>query len=168
MRILRPLAIALALCTLLTPPAFAQTATADEGVHSNTAFGVRAGYTGWDGVSQLHIGAHLKLGEIFPNVRFTPNVEAGFGSDVTIITINGDLAYNFTELVEHPWSLYGGGSLSFNYFKLDGFDSATDLGLSLLMGLEHTFANEHEGLVEVRIGVMDSPDFKLTFGYTLF
>ncbi len=48
---------------LLCPPAVAQTAT-DPGqeIHSNINFGVRAGYTDWRSVSQMHLGAHLKLG----------------------------------------------------------------------------------------------------------
>jgi len=172
MKILPLLTVAIALTAVLTAPAPAQTAAeatdTTDGVHSSIGFGVRTGYTGWNGINQIHFGAHLKVGELFPNVQFTPNIEAGFGDGATIITLNGDLAYSFTEFVERPWHLYGGGSLSFNYVKPDDIDSETDLGFSVLIGLERTFANEHQGLIEIRIGVMDSPDFKLTFGYTLF
>ncbi len=78
------------------------------------------------------------------------------------------LVDTFTEFFEHPWNLYGGGALSFNYLNPDGFGSTTDLGLSAVVGIERTLANGHETLVEIRLGVMDSPDFKLTFGYTFF
>ena len=162
------LMMTLALTALPTGGAIAQTETSNEGVHSNVAFGVRAGYTSWDNISQIHLGAHLKLGEIFPNVRFTPNIEAGFGDDATVIILNGDLAYSFTEFVAQPWNLYGGGALSFNYLDIKNFDSQTDLGLSALLGLDYSLSNGHEGMVEIRVGVMDSPDFKLTFGYTFF
>ncbi len=178
MKNLRPLLAALTLTTLLCTPALGQTPETSEPalsppvqnqpVQSNATVGLRAGYTDWDGFSQIHLGAHLKMGEVFPNVQFTPNVEAGFGDDVTIITLNGDLAYNFTEFVAAPWNMYGGGALSFNYLNPQHGDSDTDLGLSALLGLEYTFANENAGMVEIRLGLMDSPDFKLTFGYTLF
>ncbi len=168
MRHLRPLAIALALTSLLAATTFAQTTSESQGIQSNIAFGARSGYTNWDGVDQIHFGAHLKLGEVFPNVHFTPNVEAGLGGGATIIAINGDLAYSFTEFVTHPWNVYGGGSFALNFINPDLGDSDTSIGLSALLGLERTFANEHQGMVEMRVGVMDGPDFKLTFGYTLF
>jgi hypothetical protein len=135
---------------------------------SNTPFGIRAGYTNWESISQFHAGAHVYLGELWPNVEFTPNVEFGFGDDVFIMTLNADIAYLFTEFVSFPWGLYGGGSLSFNLVNPEGGDSSTDLGLSGLVGTTYTFANDHKGMAEIRFGIMDSPGFKLTFGYTLF
>jgi len=135
---------------------------------SERALGFRTGYTSWHDVQQLHLGAHVKAGELFPNVQFTPNVEIGFGGHTTIITVNGDLAYSFTELVTQPWNIYGGGSLSFNTFNPRGSSVQVHLGLSLLGGLERTFDNGNQGLVEMRFGILDSPSFKLTFGYTLF
>lgn len=173
MRFLRPLAAAFALTALLATPLFAQTAnepaTDDSpGIQSNIAFGMRSGYTSWDGVDQVHFGAHLKLGEVLPNVRFTPSVEAGVGGGATIIAINGDLAYSFTEFVTHPWNVYGGGSFALNFIDPDVGESDTSISLNALLGLERIFANEHQGMVEVRVGILDGPDFKLTFGYTLF
>ncbi len=103
-----------------------------------------------------------------PNVHFTPNVEAGLGGKATVITINGDLAYSFTEFVVQPWNLYGGGSLSFNSFNPDGGSPDTDIGLSALLGLERTLANDDELMFEIRLGLLDSPDVKFTLGYTLF
>ena len=142
-----------------------QTKTSTPG---NSPFGVRAGYTSWKSVNQGHFGAHLYLGELWPNVEFTPNVEIGLGDDVFIMTFNGDITYLFTEFFSHPWGLYGGGSLSFNLVNPQLGDTETDLGLSGLVGTKYTFANDHVGMAEIRIGIMDSPHFKLTFGYTLF
>jgi hypothetical protein len=131
-------------------------------------FGIRAGYTSWESINQFHVGAHYYVGELWPNLEFTPNIEVGFGDSATIVTVNGDLAYNFTEFFSFPWSLYGGGSLSFNYVNPDGGDSNTDIGFSGLVGTTYTFANDHKGMAEIRFGIIDSPGFKLTFGYTLF
>ncbi len=168
MKILHPLTLALVVTVLFAVPAVAQTATETGTVNNNIAFGVRGGYTGWNSLSQIHLGGHLKLGELIPNVNFTPNIEAGFGDNATIITVNGDLAYNFTEFVSYPWNLYGGGALSFNYYDQDNIESKTDLGLNALLGMDYVLSSGNEVMVEIRVGVMDSPDFKLTFGYTFF
>ena len=140
----------------------------DSGSTNNTPFGVRAGYTSWEGTNQFHFGAHVYLGELWPNFEFTPGVEVGLGDGATVMTLNGDLTYLFTEFVSFPWGLYGGGSLSFNLVDAKVGGSETDLGLSGLVGTRYTFANDHKGMAEVRFGIMDSPSFKLTFGYTLF
>jgi hypothetical protein len=135
---------------------------------NHTPFGIRAGYTSWKSLDQIHVGGHFYLGEIFPNVEFTPGVEVGFGDSATVMALNGDVTYLFTEFVGYPWGLYGGGSLAFILVNPDFGDSDTDLGLSGLVGTTYTFANDHKGMAEVRFGIMDSPSFKLTLGYTLF
>lgn len=155
-----------------TDPARAQGA-ADQSADSpgrtrNTAFGLRAGYTSWDSFNQTHVGAHLKMGEVLPNVDFTPNVEVGFGDNLTLVAFNGDLAYNFTEFVGFPWNLSAGGSLGLFYLNPDLGETDTQLGLSAVIGLERTLANDHQVLFEVRVGLMDSPDLKISLGYTLF
>ena len=142
-----------------------QTKTSTPG---NSPFGIRAGYTNWKNWSQAHFGAHLYLGELWPNVELTPNVEIGLGDDVFIMTISGDVTYLVTEFFSHPWGLYGGGSLSFNLVNPQDSGTETDIGLSGLVGTKYTFANDHIGMAEIRFGIMDSPSIKLTFGYTLF
>jgi len=142
-----------------------QTKTSTPG---NSPFGIRAGYTNWKSWNQGHFGGHVYLGEPWPNVEFTPNVEIGLGDDVFIMTFNGDVTYLFTEFVSQPWGLYGGGSLSFNLVNPQIGDTETDIGLSGLAGVKYTFANDHIGMAELRFGIMDSPSIKLTFGYTLF
>ena len=134
---------------------------------AETPIGVRAGITDWGQINQLHAGLDFRLGEVLPNVEFTPNFEFGMGDDVTIISINGDLAYQFTELVTSPWGMYGGGALSLHYLDLTNHTD-TDIGLNGLFGVTKVFTNGHLGLAEIRLGLLDSPDFKLTFGYSLF
>ena len=151
---------------MLAAPTLAQ----DEGGTNPTLsrFGLRGGWTSWDGLSQMHLGAHYLAGELFPNVEFTPNIEVGFGDGATVWAFQGDLAYQFTELVEKPWGFYGGGCLAFNIVDVDGFDSQTDLGLSLIAGGKYNFSSGRQGMFEVRVGILDSPDLKLTLGTTLF
>jgi hypothetical protein len=159
--------LVVAVATIAALPVLAQE---DPGSSYSTMqkFGLRAGWTSWDSLNQFHFGAHYLAGELMPNVEFTPNLEIGVGDDVTLWAFQGDFAYQFTELVQKPWGLYGGASLAFNYLKPSGFDGDTDLGLSLLAGGKYHFASGRQGMLEIRVGVLDSPDFKLTVGTTLF
>lgn len=149
----------IALVLLLTVPAVAAA--------GRPPLGLRAGYTKWDDLNQIHVGGHAKLGDLFPNIAFTPSLEVGFGDGATVVTVNGDIYYRATELIAKPWGLYGGGSLSFNWVDVDA-GSNTDLGLSLLLGTTYELSNSNELMAELRFGILDSPDFKLTFGYTFF
>lgn len=169
MKIMRTILLTAALL-VLAAPALAQ----DEGGSNPTLsrFGLRGGWTNWGSdwgdINQFHLGAHYLAGELFPNVEFTPNLEVGFGDGATVWAFQGDLAYQFTELVQKPWGFYGGGSLAFNVVDIDGFGSETDLGLSLIAGGKYDFSSGRQGMLEIRIGLLDSPDFKLTVGTTLF
>jgi hypothetical protein len=131
-------------------------------------FGVRAGYTKWDSIDQGHFGVYLNVDEILPNVMFRPNFEVSLGDVANLFIFNADVAYSFTEFVSAPWNLYGGGAFSINWVKFNGIDTDSSVGLNAMLGLEYELNNGHEALVEMRFGLKDSPDFKLTFGYTLF
>jgi len=130
--------------------------------------GVRAGYTSWESVNQFHFGGHVKLGDLFPNVALTPNLELGFGDHATVVTVNGDLVYRFTELANAPWGPYAGGCLSFIYVDFSGVASDTNLGLSGVVGTTYALGSGNEVFAEIRLGIMDSPGFKFTVGYTFF
>jgi hypothetical protein len=131
----------------------------------NIPMGLRAGFT--SGPDQFHIGAHAFTGEIFSGVDLSPNIEIGFGSNSTIIALNGDFTYSFTELMTAPWGFYAGGELGLIYSDFT-VGSDTNLGLSGLCGLTKAFDNGHYGLAELKLGLLDSPDLKITIGYTFF
>ena len=131
----------------------------------NVPMGLRGGFT--SGPDQFHIGAHAYTGEIFTGVDLTPNLEIGFGSGFTTVALNADFTYSFTELMSPPWGFYAGAELSLLYMDHD-FGSATDLGLSALCGMTKILDNGHTGLAELKFGILDSPDLKITLGYTFF
>jgi hypothetical protein len=166
-RILPALSMLLLISGLVAGPAGAQSTDSGSRVLP-VPTGLRAGYTSWDEVSQMHFGAHAKLGDLFPNVQLVPSLEMGFGDGLTLVAVNGDLSYRFTELVSYPWELYGGGSLAFNYIKPRNVDSDFQLGLSGLVGLSKTLSGGNEIMFETRFGILDSPGFKATIGYTFF
>ena len=142
--------------------------TACAGEYARHPLMVRGGTTHWNHLDQIHLGVQTDLGELRPSIALLPSVELGFGDSMTLLTINGDLVYRFTEVTTPPWGLYGGGGLSFNFMDADHGGSDTDLGLSAVAGLTREFANGHLGSFELRFGLMDYPDLKITFGYSVF
>jgi hypothetical protein len=156
--------IAIAIATLLCAGA----AVAQGDYELQYPVGVRVGYTSWENIGQMHFGAHVQMGEVMENISFTPNLELGLGDNLTVAALNGDLTWSFSEMTTGSWDLYAGGSLGLIWVDPEAGDANTDLGLSALGGLTHHFANGHDGLVEVRAGLLDSPGLKITVGYNLF
>ncbi|RKZ15619.1 hypothetical protein DRQ50_07265 [bacterium] len=141
--------------------------TAATALAATPPLGARMGYTNWNSQDQIHVGGHVKLGDILPNVAFTPGLELGFGSGMKVLTLNGDLYYRATEFAQKHWQPYVGGSVSLNHANFD-HGSETDLGLSALIGTTRALNSGNELLVEIRLGLIDSPGLKLTAGITFF
>lgn len=148
--------------------------------------GNRSGYRGWGprfGLTmdpdQVHVGAHFDFGQFAANWRFQPNVEAGFGDNLTLIALNLEAAYRFSNTWE-SWSPYLGGGMGLNIFNLDDdnnnnhnddwnrdHDSDTDVGASVVAGLEKGGRNGDRFFFETKLGLLGgSPDLKLTLGWT--
>lgn len=138
------------------------------------------GFRGWGprvgltiNPDQVHFGAHLDFGNFARHVRFQPNVEIGFGDDVTLVTVNFEAAYRFRQSWD-VWSPYVGGGLGVNHASFDkggpgGDDSSTDLGVNALGGIERGLSNGHRFFVEAKLGLVDeSPDLKATVGWTFY
>lgn len=130
---------------------------------SGTAFAQHGGIRGGISVDpdQIYFGGHLETSPLIDRLYFRPNVEVGFGDNVTLIGANMEFVYKFTN--RRPWNLYAGGGPALNITMHDGEDgSNTDAGFNLLVGVEQT-----KGLFfEFKIGVVDSPDFKFGVGWT--
>lgn len=152
----------------------------------------KTGWRGWGprvGVTvdpdQIHFGAHLDFGNFAEHVRFQPNIEVGIGDDLTIIALNFEAAYRFQSRWD-VWTPYAGGGLGVNFITVDGHlhnteelaaaithgeagdDSSTDIGLNLLGGIEKGLKSGHRFFLEGKLGLADSPDFKVTAGWTFF
>jgi hypothetical protein len=139
---------------------------------SSSNIGLRAGLS--LSPDQVHVGAHMNMGQIVGPLRLVPNVEIGFGESITMICLNGDFVYDFPDT---PFSV--GGEIGLNYAKYDfgdyssipGLeidDSTTDLGLSILADYNLVLSNGKTLLLEAKLGLTDSADFKFTAGYNFF
>jgi hypothetical protein len=113
---------------------------------------------------QFYVGVHYETEALADRVHFRPNVEAGFGNDLTLVAGNFDFVYKFPR--RNGWSIYTGGGPAVNFYRFDRGNAddvtETEAGLNVLLGLEHS-----EGLFfEVKVGALDSPEIKFGIGWT--
>lgn len=138
---------------------------------ATTGWGLRGGIT-FD-PDQVHVGAHFDGGELFRNGVFVPNVEIGFGDNITLIALNPELVYQFDRRSRSGWGFYVGGGLGINFWSWDDDhighdDSDTDLGLNILGGINRRLRGGDTFFIELKLGLADSPDAKITAGLTFF
>ena len=132
---------------------------------SSPAFAQDGGIRGGISVDpdQFYFGGHLETSPLVDRLYFRPNVEVGFGDDLTLIGANMEFVYKFT--TRRAWNLYAGGGPALNIYMFDGDgdnDSETEAGVNILVGVEQA-----RGLFfEFKVGAIVSPDFKFGVGYT--
>jgi len=120
-------------------------------------FGLRTGVS--VDPDQFYVGAHVGVGPLVDRLWFRPNLEVGFGNDVTLLAINAELAYWFRS--QSAWRAYAGGGPALNVYDRDA-GSETEAGLNFMLGVAHRGGF----FVEAKVGVFDSPELKLGFGVT--
>ena len=114
---------------------------------------------------QVYFGAHYETGALLDRVHFKPNVEAGLGSDLTLVALNFEFIYKLPE--RNDWQLYAGAGPAVNFYSFDRGEDAdretnSEAGINFLIGVEHS-----QGLFfEFKIGVIDSPELKFGVGWT--
>jgi hypothetical protein len=121
--------------------------------------GVRAGIS--VDPDQFFLGGHYETGPLVDRLHFKPNLEVGFGDDITHVGVNFEFVYKI--LTRDEWTLYAGGGPAINYYSFDGRDDGeTEPGFNAIFGAETS-----RGLFfEVKLGAPDSPDLKFTVGWT--
>ncbi len=146
------------------------------GIGSAHAQEERTGFKGWGprvGVTldpdQIHIGAHADFGNFAQHLRLQPNFELGFGDDLTVGALNFEVNYRFREQWD-VWTPYAGGGLGLIFISYDtdglGDGSDTELGASVLGGIEKGLSGGNRFFLEAKLGLADAPDFKITAGWT--
>ena len=148
-RLVTGLSIFLAAVFLSSTPALAQDA------------GIRGGIS--LDPDQFYFGGHLETSPLVDRLYFRPNVELGFGDDLTLIAANMEFVYKFT--TRRAWNFYAGAGPALNVYMFDGNgdnDAETEAGFNVLLGAESS-----RGLFfEFKIGAIDSPELKFGVGYT--
>jgi hypothetical protein len=110
---------------------------------------------------QFYFGGHVETSPLVGELRFRPNVEVGLGEEATVVAINVEFAYFFPPS-DGGWSLFAGGGPALNVIDTKVTESSSEGGFNLLAGVSH-----EGGLFgEVKVGFLDSPNFKVGVGYT--
>ncbi len=117
---------------------------------------------------QVVLGGQMQIAEFAPNWSFDPNVELGFGDDVTTIQLNFDAYYHF-RIRGSEWRPYVGPGLGIAFYSWDappGFPdhSDTEVGLNVVGGFTFPAGSGKLWFTELRLGVGDLPDFKIVGG----
>ena len=129
--------------------------------------GFRVGYTS-DTFDQFHFGGHARLFELAPNFVIQPSLELGLGDNVTFWAGNVDIFYEFSELATPSWSFYAGGGVVLSHASFDGGGNKSNFGLDLAGGVTYALLPATKLFTEVRFGLEDAPDFKISVGLTFF
>ena len=135
-------------------------------IAGDLAVGPRLGYTHDTNLDQLHAGLHVMARNISPNLHLVPSFEVGWG-DGTLVALNGDLVWEFTEMASGGWSYYAGGGPVVTRYK-HGSDTSNDFALSVVVGVTRELRARSSFLTEVRLGLEDAPSLKVTAGVTFF
>jgi hypothetical protein len=131
---------------------------------AQVAPGLRAGLS--VDPDQIYFGGHLETEPIIERLVFRPNVEIGFGDDVTLVAVNFEFLWKFPRR-SAPWGFYAGGGPGINLYQVDGPDDDTEPGFSFVGGLEHSNGFFFEFKVGADKGSrFSSPDFKFGVGIT--
>ena len=130
-------------------------------------WGPRLGFS--SSPDQFVIGGQLDFREVTPGLAISPNVEFGFGDDMTWTAVNGDLKHHFM-VQGSTWRPYLGGGLSLNFWNYSGpgtlpDNSGSEFGANLIFGATVPTRAGSRFFTEARIGLGDIPDLKLMAGW---
>lgn len=115
---------------------------------------------------QFYFAGQYEIGPVTDKIWFRPNLDVGFGNGATLVGVNVELVYYFKTNQLKDWKIYTGGGPALNYYRISNYglglnNNGFEPGLNLLGGLAHK-----KGLfVELKVGVLDSPDVRFGFGY---
>jgi hypothetical protein len=132
-----------------------------------TTFGPRVGAS--IDPDQFVVGGQLSLQEFAPDWSFDPNLELGFGDEVTVFAFNLD-AYYHLRLSGSDWRPYVGGGLGVNVISWDAAfgvrdHSDTEVGVNLVGGFAVPVGSGNRWFTEMRFGVGDIPTMKIIGGF---
>jgi hypothetical protein len=111
---------------------------------------------------QFFVGGHYETTALVDRLHFRPNVELGFGDDLTLLGVNFEVIYKLP-LDTAPWTLYAGGGPALNVYWFEDIDSDNEAGFNGFFGAE----SERGLFFEVKVGAEGSPRLKFMVGWNL-
>jgi len=125
-----------------------------------SGIGPRVGLTG--DPDQVHFGLAIDAVRLAPGLGFVPSFDFGVGNDVVLISGNFDFKYVFA--IQSSWRPYLGGGPALHFVNVDNAGDDTEVGLGIVGGMQ-TATRSGAFFTELRLGMVDSPDFKFTVGW---
>jgi hypothetical protein len=110
---------------------------------------------------QFYVGGHIETAPLVERLVFRPNVEVGFGDDVTLAAFNFEFVWMFPRR-RSPWGIYAGGGPAINLYQFDGPGDETEGGFNFVVRLE----NRQGRFFEFKRAGAEGPDFKFGVGFT--
>ena len=119
-------------------------------------WGLRAGLT--TDPDQAVVGVQFDFGEFRPNLRFQPDVQAGFGDDVTTLYITAPVYYRFD--AQEKFTPYAGGGIALGLGEPSSLSGGPsfEIGARATGGLEWNLSGGGEFAVELSLGIGDIHD----------
>ncbi len=145
--------------------------TATAGVE---AFGVRGGLG--SSPDQIILGGHAQVYDLSPEAKIIPNIELGFGDDISIYSFDVAVHYSFLSSNMNGFTPYAGGELGFNKWSQDfeflGTTVSVDeskMVINGVAGIKKKLNDRQELSFELKLGLSDfAHDFKILAGLTFF
>jgi hypothetical protein len=132
------------------------------------AYGVRAGATLDDDLTQLLIGGQVDAGRLADNVRLQPFVTLGLGDDALSFMLAGELHYLFpVDPARSRVEPYAGAGLGLSHVNVDrdgADDDSTEIALLLAGGVDVPVQRWWGWFGEVRFQIADESLFRLEGG----
>jgi hypothetical protein len=116
---------------------------------------------------QVHFGGHIDFGDLADNLMILPNIEIGFGDNLTTIAPSFELDYRFRS-DWGAWTPYLGGGIGPVFYSAKHGGSSSEFGLYAQFGIGKGSSRNENGhfFLEGKLGLIDAPDFKATIGWT--
>jgi hypothetical protein len=134
------------------------------------SYGVRAGATLDDDLTQLLIGGQMDVGRLAENVRLQPFLTVGVGDDALSLMLAGELHYLFpVDPARSRVEPYAGAGLGLSHVNFDrdgagGDDDSTEIALLLVGGVDVPVQRWWGWFGEVRFQIADESLFRLEGG----
>ena len=116
---------------------------------------------------QIHFGGHIDFGDLADNLMMLPNLEIGFGDNLTTVAPSFEVDYRFRS-DWGVWTPYLGGGIGPVFYSAKHGGSWSKLGVYLQFGVGKGSSGSQSGhfFIEGKLGLADAPDFKATVGWT--
>lgn len=139
------------------------TARAQSALELN-AYGLRAGASLDDALTQFLVGGQLDLGRPYDNLRVQSLLTVGFGDDALSFLVGGEAHYLFPVSNQSSVAPYAGGGVGLHHVNLDDGGDNTEAALLLTAGFDVPAARWWGYFAEARFLLADESVFRLEGG----